>query len=211
MTTGSLPVVPEAKAAPAVGSFEAASRPEADLLDHEYDGIREYDNPLPGWWVAVLWASFFFSIGYLFHYSVGNGVSVEDSYAQEMAAARAEQAKQALGERVSEDGLQKLALDSALMGDAKTLFTQRCVVCHGDQGQGVIGPNLTDAHWLHGAGTLLDIHAVIADGVADKGMPAWKLQLSPVQVRQLAAFVGQLRGRNLPGKAPEGKLVSPAP
>jgi cytochrome c oxidase cbb3-type subunit 3 len=100
-------------------------------------------------------------------------------------------------------------LDGNLMADAKAIFTQRCAMCHGEQGQGIIGPNLTDGHWLHGKGTLMDIHGIVSDGVDAKGMPAWKLQLSAVQVRQLAAYVGTMRGKKVPGKAPEGDLVSP--
>lgn len=99
-------------------------------------------------------------------------------------------------------------LDGTTLADAKRVFTQRCAICHGDRGQGLIGPNLTDDHWLHGSGTLMDAHKVIAEGVPNKGMPAWSLQLSPVEVRQLAALVGSFKGQNLPGKAPEGTLVS---
>ena len=212
MTSRTLPSSGDAAEAGGATAPRAEARPEADLLDHEYDGIREYDNPMPGWWVAVFWASFFFAIGYAFHYHAsGNGVSVADAYQQEMAAARAEQSKRALGEKVSEAGLGKLMADPALMTDAKALFTQRCVQCHADRGQGQIGPNLTDNHWLHGSGTLLDIHKVVSEGVPAKGMPAWSLQLGPVQVSQLAAFVGTLRGGNVPGKAPEGTLVTAAP
>jgi cytochrome c oxidase cbb3-type subunit III len=182
----------------------------AELLEHEYDGIREYDNPLPGWWVKLFWASFVFSIGYGFHYHLsGNGRSVVDAYQQEMAAAREEQARRTLGESVNEEGLGKLMLDASMMADAKAIFSQRCVVCHGEQAQGVIGPNLTDSHWLHGKGTLMDIHQVVNEGVPAKGMPAWKLQLSAVQVRELAAYVGAQRGKNLPGKAPEGTAIAP--
>jgi cytochrome c oxidase cbb3-type subunit 3 len=195
--------------APAEAASAVKARPEAELLDHEYDGIREYDNPMPGWWVWTFWGSFFFAIGYLFHYHIGNGVSVHDSYEEEMAGVRAEQAKRALGESVSEEGLQKLAGDARLMGDAKALFGQRCMPCHGEHAQGVIGPNLTDAYWLHGKGTLMDIFHTVSEGVTDKGMPAWKMQLSPVQVRELAAFIGTLRGTNVPGKKPEGTLVTP--
>jgi len=182
--------------------------PEPALLDHEYDGIREYDNPMPGWWVAIFWASFVFSLGYVFHYHVSpRGVSVEKAYATEMAAVRAERARRSLGERVSEDSLEKLMLDGALMADAKTRFLQRCLPCHGDRGQGTIGPNLTDDHWLHGKGTLMDIHGTVSEGVPQKGMPAWGLQLNPVELRMMAAFVGSLRGQKVPGKPPEGALV----
>ena len=203
---GELPGVEKAEQAPAL----RAAVQEPAILDHEYDGIREYDNPMPGWWVASFWASFFFGIGYLFHFYVGNGASMSDAYEKDMAEARAEQAKRSLGEAVTEDGLSKLALDPALMKDAQAIFGQRCMPCHGERGQGVIGPNLTDANWLHG-GSLLDIHRTVSEGVPAKGMPAWKMQLSPVQVRELAAFIGgTLRGQNLPGKPLEGEPFVPA-
>jgi len=178
------------------------------LLDHEYDGIREYDNPLPGWWVFGFWASFFFAIGYIVFYASGRGVSVSDGYDAEMAEVRAVQAQRSLGEKVSEQGLLTLMQDPALLKDAQAIFVQRCTPCHGERGQGVIGPNLTDDHWIHEHGSLVDIYEVVSEGVAAKGMPAWKLQLSPLQVRELAAYVGSLRGQNLPGKAPEGARVS---
>jgi cytochrome c oxidase cbb3-type subunit 3 len=201
---------PSTAPAETVAADAIPKRPAAALLDHEYDGIREYDNPLPGWWLKILWGSIAFSFGYLVYFGIGNGLSVHDAYEQEMAIVRAEQAQRALGESVSEEGLAKLMLDAKLMGDAKALFTQRCVVCHGEHAQGVIGPNLTDAYWLHGKGTLLDIHQTVSEGVPAKGMPSWKMQLSPVQVRELAAFVGTLRGTNVPGKAPDGTLVEAA-
>jgi cytochrome c oxidase cbb3-type subunit 3 len=184
---------------------------EPDLLDHEYDGIREYDNPMPGWWVAIFWASCAFAAAYVFHYHVsGRGISAAAEYAEDMAVANRAEAKRALGEKVSEDGLGKLLNDTALMTDAKVMFGQRCAPCHGNSGQGVIGPNLTDDHWIHG-GTLMDIHHTVAEGVPAKGMPPWKMQLNPMQVRELAAFVGSLRGKNLPGKPPEGIPLAKSP
>lgn len=188
----------------------ASNAPKAPaLLDHEYDGIREYDNPMPGWWVAIFWASFFFALGYVFHYHLSpNGASVAEAYEQDMAEARAAEAKRSLGETVTDAGLKKLALDPALMKDAQAIFAQRCTPCHGEHGQGVIGPNLTDAYWLHGSG-LMDIYRTVSDGVPAKGMPPWKMQLSAIQTRELAAFVGSLREHPVAGKAPEGELAEP--
>lgn len=180
-----------------------------ELLDHEYDGIREYDNPMPRWWVLMFWASFVFSVGYFFHYHLsGNGESVAAAYEAELREARELEAKANLAQPVSEESLGKLMADAGLMTDAQALFAQKCAVCHGDKAQGLIGPNLTDDAWLHGQGTLKDIFGVINEGVLAKGMPAWGKQLSPIEVRKLAAYVGSQRGKALPGKPPEGVIVS---
>jgi cytochrome c oxidase cbb3-type subunit 3 len=180
------------------------------LLDHEYDGIREYDNPLPRWWVWMFAGSFWFSVAYFFHYHVShNGQSVAAAYEADVAEARETQAKASLAEPVSEESLGKLMADAALMNDAKALFGLRCTPCHGDKAQGLIGPNLTDSAWIHGGGHLVEIFDVIDQGVLAKGMPAWSKQLSPIEVRKLAAFVGTQRGRNVPGKAPEGTVAAP--
>ena len=182
--------------------------PEAPVLDHEYDGIREYDNPLPRWWVWMWAGSFFFSVGYFFHYHVShNGTSVEDDYVADMAEAREAEAKQSLAEPVSEDSLSKLMANPALMSDAKGMFGLRCAPCHAANAQGLIGPNLTDNAWLHGAGKLTDIYGVVDAGVPAKGMPAWGRQLTPIELRKMVAFVGTLRGTNVAGNAPEGTIV----
>jgi len=194
----------------------AAERPEArdgeardQLLDHEYDGIREYDNPLPRWWVWIFAGSFWFSVGYYFHYHVsGNGTSVAAAYEADVAEARERAAKSTLAEPVSEESLGKLMADAGLMKDAQAAFALRCAPCHGDRAQGLIGPNLTDNAWIHGQGKLSDIYTVVDQGVLAKGMPAWGKQLSPIEVRKLAAYVGTQRGKAVPGgKAPEGNVV----
>ena len=183
---------------------------EEKLLDHAYDGIHEYDNPLPRWWVWIFAGSFFFSVAYFFQYHLsGNGESVAAAYEAEMRQAREAEAKATLAQPVTEDSLGKLMADPALMSDASALFGARCSPCHGAQAQGVIGPNLTDNAWIHGEGKLTDIYAVIDAGVLAKGMPAWGRQLAPIEVRKLAAFVGTQRGKAVPGKAPEGVVIAP--
>ena len=210
MTTSTAPqhAIPAGSPRSAEKAAEKAPEREvhgAALLDHEYDGIREYDNPLPGWWVYAFWASFVFSVGYLFHYHVsGNGDSVAEAYEADMADAREQRAKEALGQKVTEGGLAKLSQEASLMADASALFTQRCMQCHGAHGEGGIGPNLTDGSFIHGSGSLLDIYTTVSNGVPAKGMPAWSLQLTPMQVSELAALVGTFQGKNLPGKAAEG-------
>ena len=182
------------------------------LLHHEYDGIKEYDNPLPGWWKKTWFLTFLFSIAYFVHYHLtGNGTSIEQSYTLEMSEAREARAKALVGTKVTGEGLEKLMADQALMGDATRLFTERCAPCHADRGQGLIGPNLTDQYWLHGSGSLMDIYEIVNQGVPDKGMPAWGTQLNPAEVQKVAALVGSFRALDLPGKAPQGTLVSAHP
>src|SRR3982751_4520365 len=133
---------------PSVVTSTADSSTEDKLLDHAYDGIHEYDNPLPRWWVWIFAGSFFFSIAYFFHYHVsGNGESVAAAYEADMREAREAEAKATLGQPITEESLGKLMSDAQLMNDAKALFALRCSPCHGDHAQGVIGPNLTDSAW----------------------------------------------------------------
>lgn len=189
------------------GNPPTAATPD-QLLDHEYDGIREYDNPLPRWWVWIFAGSFWFSVAYYFHYHLSpNGQSVSAAYEADMQQARELQAKASLGQPVSEESLGQLMADAALMKDAQALYGLRCAPCHGVNAEGVIGPNLTDSAWIHGQGSLTDIFGVIDQGVLAKGMPAWGKQLSPIEVRKLAAYVGTQRGKAVPGKAPEGVVL----
>jgi len=81
---------------------------------------------------------------------------------------------------------------------------KNCAPCHGDKGQGIVGPNLTDEFWLHGGG-IKNIFHTITEGVAGKGMISWKSQLAPKQIQQVASFILRLKGTNPPGaKDPQG-------
>lgn len=198
-----LPPQPEPRA-------NESRQPETDqLLGHEYDGIQEYDNPMPKWWKWTFWATFYFSIGYFVHYHLtGNGPSVAEKYETELALAREQAAMRALGNEVTEPALANLMTQSEMMEDASKLFIQKCGPCHGNRGEGMIGPNLTDRFWLHGDASLLSIYEIIRDGVPAKGMPAWNRQLTPIELTKVAAYVGSLRGTDLTGpRGPEGKEV----
>ena len=179
------------------------------LLAHDYDGIEEYDNPLPGWWVWLFWATIAFSGVYVVYYHLGPGPSVHDQYAEEMRVATAQAARAgAAAGTVTEEALGAIQKDAKLMTAAREIFAARCAPCHGPQGQGLIGPNLTDEYWLHG-GKLTDIHRTITEGVPEKGMVPWKGQLLPDEIRAMAAFVGSLQGTNPPNaKPPQGTKAS---
>jgi cytochrome c oxidase cbb3-type subunit 3 len=161
---------------------------------HEYDGILEADNRLPRWWLYTLFATMFFSVGYWFYYQEFHaGKSPTEAYFAEQAA---------LAEQNGVDPSDAEILASKPELGAK-IFADNCVSCHEAQGQGKIGPNLTDAFWLHG-GDPLSVYKTIRDGVPAKGMPTWKPILGRAGVVQVASFVASLHDKNVPGKAPEG-------
>lgn len=184
----------------------APSEDEARIMDHSYDGIQEYDNPMPRWWVWSFWATFWFSLAYIFHYWIGNGVSVEQAYETKLAAEKEKAAARAMNVEVSEESLASLMDDASSLEAGKQVYMSNCQSCHLDKGQGSIGPNLTDNHWIHG-GSLMSIYETVAEGVQAKGMPPWEKTLNPQQLRQVVAFVGTLRGTNVEGKPPEGELI----
>ncbi len=178
------------------------SEPKDELLDHAYDGIREYDNPLPKWWLGIFYISIIFALIYIPYYLFLGGPSQEDEYAAEMAAAAASAPKV---DAAGEDALEKIAADAGRVGEGKALFAVNCMPCHAADAGGLVGPNLTDDHWIHG-GRLTDIARVISEGVPEKGMIAWKKQLSPAQIQSLTAFVRSLRGtKPAAPKPPEGE------
>jgi cytochrome c oxidase cbb3-type subunit 3 len=100
------------------------------------------------------------------------------------------------------------AVDSPAKELGAQAFVSNCVACHEAKGQGKIGPNLTDATWLHG-GDPVSIFKTIRDGAPAKGMPAWGPVLGRGGVTQLTAFVLSLRDTNIPGKAAEGTPYDP--
>ncbi len=183
----------------------------ASLLDHEYDGIREYDNPTPGWWHLIFMGSVVFSVfyGVFFHWSpiawTPRDVLVK--------AQNDEIRRQFAGVTFASD--QKTMLD--LMNDAKwrdfgsSVFKANCVSCHGADAQGVVGPNLTDNFWKN-VKTMEDVPRVVADGAANGAMPAWKGRLHANEVVLVASYVASLRGKNLPSaRAAEGVEIPPWP
>lgn len=179
------------------------------VRDHQFDGIQEFDNRLPNWWLWILYGTIVFSVLYwLFLHTFSVGDTIEDQYAAEMqAAAEAQLAAMAEGGPTNESLMLMASMDDRV-AEGRTLFETYCVVCHSDQGQGNIGPNLTDEYWLHG-GAPTDILDTIIDGVTDKGMAAWGRQLGPARTQAVTAYVLTLRNTNVPGKEPQGELYRP--
>lgn len=170
---------------------------------HEYDGIEEADNDLPKWWLWIFYGSIVFAVGYWFYYhEYEMGPLPREAYAKQMAEKAAE------GGDVSPELLATLAQDETTLSAGRQIFENNCVVCHKEQGQGDIGPNLTDAYWIHG-GSAMDIYHTIAEGVQTAGMPSWEGPLGPKGVQQVTAYVMSIRGTNVEGKEPEGEKWVP--
>jgi len=172
---------------------------------HVYDGIEEADNQLPLWWLITFYGSIAFAVAYWFHYQVfETGMTSMQAY-QAAVAANAPPP----GAAMSDDALVALSQDPSAVEAGHATFTASCVACHADQGQGNVGPNLTDGYWIHG-GAPTDILHVITDGVGDKGMPAWGPILGPEAVQKVAAYVLSIRNTNVPGKEPQGDPYPPS-
>jgi cytochrome c oxidase cbb3-type subunit 3 len=181
------------------------------MMDHQYDGIQEYDNPMPRWWVLLFVVTILFvPVYYLAPGELGNGAKRVAMYEKEMAAFRAAHPEALGAPEMTAEEAAALVANPARIADGKALFAVNCVVCHRADGGGLIGPNLTDEFWIHG-GTPLEVRNTIWNGVLAKGMPPWGRLLKPDQVNALTAYVKSLRGTNPPNpKAPDGTQIAPA-
>lgn len=174
---------------------------------HDYDGIREHDNRLPNWWLATLFITIVFGYGYWVYYHVLDGtpdqLAVYEAEMERAAVLAAERAR----ERgvLDDDAFVALAADEAKVGAGKATYQQSCASCHGADGQGLIGPNLTDAYWIHGSNPT-DIYQVVAEGAPAKGMPGWEQMLGRDKVESVVAYLLTIKGTEIAGKAPEGDL-----
>lgn len=187
-----------------------ADQSQDKLLDHDYDGIREYDNPMPRWWLWIFYATIAFSVAYYFlPLPFGEGPGVVAEYEADVARHAAQQP--AAGPALTDEQLLALAADAGRRAEGKAVYDQNCAACHRPDGGGLIGPNLTDDAWIHG-GTPTAIHTTIVEGVMAKGMPAWGRLLKPEQVDAVTAYVVSLKGTNpKDAKAPEGVAAPAAP
>lgn len=180
------------------------------LLEHNYDGIQEYDNPMPRWWVYIFYATIVFSVLYWLNvpgFGIGKGRVA--NYDRDMAAASAAAAKRAASQPASASPAQLVALskDASALTLGKQAFGQNCAACHRLDAGGQIGPNLTDDFWIHGA-AIEQIRKTVSDGVLEKGMPPWGKVLKPAQLDAVVAYVFSLRGTNPPNpKPPQGDPV----
>lgn len=192
-----------------INSFKPADQESKIDLGHNYDGIRELDNKLPGWWLYGFYLTIIIGVIYLYRYHIAETAPLSKQEF-EIAWKRGEEQKAAFlakaGNKVDENTV-VLLKDAAALKPAKEIFKQTCSACHGQEGQGnAVGPNLTDDYWIHGGG-IKDIFKTIKYGWPEKGMKSWKDDYSPVQIAQLASYIKLLKGTNPPNpKEKQGEL-----
>ncbi|MCB0379203.1 MAG: c-type cytochrome [Bdellovibrionales bacterium] len=172
------------------------------MLDHEYDGIQELDNNLPNWWLWTFFGAIIFAFLYWIHYDVSqSGPTLDQELAQGIA--RVEQHRKNAqssggGEEVSEE---------EMLAAGQTVFRNYCAACHGQKGEGGVGPNLTDGYWIYEKGAPDTIKGLVTKGILDKGMPAWESMLKPNEIDAVVKYVSSIRNTNEKGKEPQGNKV----
>jgi len=178
------------------------------LSGHEYDGIKELDNKLPKWWLWLFYITIIISVVYFSRMHILHTADKQaDAYNKEVEAAIIKY-KAARPASTIDASTVSLLTDELSLAKGKEIFDKSCVVCHLAQGQGLVGPNLTDEYWIHGC-SIGDIFNLIVIGVPEKGMISWKDQLTPEQIQQVSSFIVSLKGTNPPNpKAPQGEICN---
>ncbi len=151
------------------------------VLGHaaDADGIEEYDNPLPAWWLGLFYFTIGWGLVYLVDYHFVSGRSQAGYYAAELADADVRWPQKVVTAKVG---------DADAIGRGAQIYSQNCIGCHGPELKGGIGPDLTDGTWIHG-GSAADVTRVVTEGVPAKGMVSWGPILGAEKIADVAAFV----------------------
>jgi cytochrome c oxidase cbb3-type subunit III len=174
-----------------------------ELLDHEADGIREFDNAMPRWWLYTFYVTIAFSVLYMVNFHVlpapiAGPAGVEAEYRADVAAAAMARGTSAHAPAVAVAAL----TDAASLAKGQAIFasqTSLCQSCHRSDLGGLVGPDLTDERWLHGC-TAAEVMRSISTGYPTRGMLPYGggPKLSDADLRQLASFVLSRRGSHPP-------------
>jgi cytochrome c oxidase cbb3-type subunit 3 len=192
---------------------------QVETTGHEWDGIEEYNNPLPRWWVWVFYATIVWGIGYTVAYPAWPlikeatpgllGASTREDVKNEIAAVNA--ANQAIKDKLVAADLNAIGADPELAAYAQNagaaVFRTNCTTCHGSGANGFEGkgyPSLVDNDWLWG-GAMEDIHLTITHGIRNttdpdarySEMPKFGVDelLDETQIAQVAEYVLSLSGQ----------------
>ncbi|MEG7363817.1 cytochrome-c oxidase, cbb3-type subunit III [Pseudomonas citronellolis] len=186
-------------------------------IGHSFDGIEEYDNPLPRWWFLLFVGTIVFAVGYLALYpGLGNWKGVLPGYTDGWTQVKQLEREQALADekyapifaKYSAMSVEDVAKDPQAMKTGERLFATYCSICHGSDAKGAMGfPNLTDQDWRWG-GDAQTIQTTILGG-RHAVMPAWGEVLGDQGVHDVAAFVTtKLDGRKLPEGVTDAQVAN---
>ncbi len=200
------------RAAPAGRRYVAgATGVQDELTSHNYDGIQEYDNPIPGWWHFLFWGSIVFAMFYVMVYHSPLVPSLAKRHAKAEERALQIRFAELRGIPMGESKILQIMGQEAWLEQGQSIFKQQCALCHGAQGEGLVGPNMTDDYYKN-TKTLGGVIQVIQDGAANGAMPAQRNLMNDNEIALVAAYVASLRGQNLPGpRDPEGEIIPPWP
>ncbi len=183
-------------------------REEDIMLDHDYDGIKELDNVLPPWWVYLFYGTIIFAAVYLVRFHIVGDYTQAEEFNKEVELAELEKSKlpKDPADEVSYETVVALT-DAASLAKGKEIFTNACAACHKADGGGLVGPNLTDKHWINGGG-IKNVFKLISEGSKNNpSMVAWNKNLSSKDIQSVASYGLSLQGSNPPGGKPaEGEI-----
>lgn len=171
--------------------------PENKTTGHVYDGIEEYDNPLPKWWFQLFVGTIIFTAIYLVLYpGLGNFKGILGWTSVNQLESRQEKAQAQYTDsyaKYSQMSVEALSQNAEAMKMGVRLFANNCAVCHGADGGGMYGfPNLTDNDWLHG-GTPENIKYTLING-RNANMPGWGATIGEDGVAAVTEYVLSLSG-----------------
>lgn len=168
--------------------------PGIKLRPHTYDGIQEYDQRLPNWWLYTLYGTIAFSIVFWFAYMIAR-VMPSDAALVEAEMAKLAAVRLASSIDVTNDSLfWDMSRNPVFIEAGKQTYISLCVACHlaSLKGKGenpsAVGPDLVDQAWVHG-GTPKEIYATVSKGVLAKGMPAWEPVLGQKKSAEVVAYL----------------------
>lgn len=177
------------------------------LLDHDYDGIKELDNNLPPWWKYGFYVTIVWGFGYLTYYHILGGALQTEEYETEMAegAAQVEAYKKAHPELITPDNVELLT-DKAALSKGRSIYEEKCQVCHMEGGRGGVGPNLTDENWIY-EGDIKGIFESIYYGRSN-GMQPWNGMLNGAEIQAVASYIYHMEPILPPeGQEPKGENI----
>ena len=192
----------------------------AETRAHTFDGIEEFDNRLPNWWLWTFYLAVIFSIGYwVYYHTIGTGDLPGEAYLAEQRAAAAAMEQRLKDNPITNETLLELADNPTFVAEGKQLFVSHCALCHRDNGSAYqdklgwgIGANLTDEWWIYGAEPM-DVYQTILKGrQADPeigslgGMQAWQ-HMGMGFVQRTTAFVLSIRNSRAQGGKPPEKYA----